>query len=191
MDKYIHIYGAEDSAAEQIRKIADISEEDSYRILYYLMNHSDILGAGEFTAVEETKRLGRGIACFGGRVHINVKATTLVLCALLLDITFTRGVSAALLSLAGIPGQAVVKISEIEGEKCVVRELLRAENRMVQADLFAKFSGQCVNNDFSECKYKKGETCCCKSVHTEEILKKLENKHIVIKTPYGKYRYVF
>ena len=191
MDTYIKIYGTEDEVSNQLMQKTDLQEDDTFRLLYFLIHHPDILTPEESVALVPDEIAPQGMTFASEKYYINIKVTTLVLCALFLDITLTLGAASALLSLAGISGKAMIKLSDTKGEKCILRELLRRKNRMGNSRMLEAFSGNCVNHDIPNCKYRRASACGCTPAQVEDILKQLEKNSIITKTDYENYKYSF
>lgn len=109
--------------------------------------------------------------------NINIKALSLVTIALLLDIKLTLGFASAILSVIGFNNQAIARIDVSEGEKCLILEAMRANNRIIDENVFAVCNSQCVHNDL-KCKYQDGDKCTMKKDDIKRVLNELCNKNI-------------
>ena len=118
---------------------------------------------------------------------MNLKISTLLIAALLLDIHFTGGMAQLFLTMVGIDGRAIVKFSEYNGEKCILKELLRTSTKSASPELLIKFGGECCNNDLC-CQYKSENKCTCTSQKVAEILDGLA-KHNILKKEGVNYKY--
>ena len=72
--------------------------------------------------------------------YINLKATTITLIALVLDITVTQGFANAILALTGVNLHAITRLSN--NEKCFVMEALKNKSGELNSSIFY----QCRDN---------------------------------------------
>ncbi len=93
-------------------------------------------------------------------VHINIKPITLTIIALILDSRgMLNGFASASLALLGFNNRAFVKISEYEGEMCVLIEICHSNNCRAQLDVLCNiYQKECINNHLN-CKYRSGTVC--------------------------------
>ncbi len=119
--------------------------------------------------------------------NINLKASTISIIALILDITLTRGIISAGLAFTGFNTHCLVKLDEHQGEKCLVIESLRAKKDFVDSSILNKYEGKCANYSL-ECKYKNDCNCTIKNNEVEEILSELCSKNVFVKKG-NKYKY--
>lgn len=191
MGKYVEFEGTEDEIAERFAEQIGLREDDAYRMLYYLLNNTDMLGDEEEVSIRYSKDRfqGKGMSFANEEYHIGIKTTTIVICALLLDITLTKGAASSLLSLAGVTAKGIAKLDDYEGQKCILRETLRVKDRVGNAHILEKFHGECCNNDIAQCKYRKAAECICRQEQVEKIFEGLADQHIFVKDGYGNYRY--
>lgn len=109
--------------------------------------------------------------------NINIKATTLVAIALLLDIKLTVGFASTTLAVLGFNSQTIVRIDVSEGEKCLILEAMHSKNRIINEDVFSVCNSECVHNDL-RCKYQNEDKCTIKKDDIRKILNKLCDKNI-------------
>lgn len=123
-------------------------------------------------------------------IYINLKASTIVLLALLFDINVTNGIENFVLAATGVNIRSIAKIDEAEGEKCVLLEVYRKEDHQADPDIFRPVCGkECINNDMN-CKYRCMGVCTIDQERVKEILVNLSNKNVLTKRNDG-FRYNF
>lgn len=190
MDR-IEICGTETEVYEKIHKLGFNSNDEIERILVFLKSNSDLLAVDEKiekrTVVPETPHGAFGFIIMRNNLYVNLKTSTLLIAALLLDIHFTGGMAQLFLTMVGIDGRAIVKFSEYNGEKCILKELLRTSTKSASSDLLIKFGGECCNNNLS-CKYKSENKCTCTPQKVADILDGLA-KHNILKKEGVIYKY--
>ncbi len=189
MNPYMQVKGTDDSISEQIQEQLGISEEAALRVFYYMVNNQDILSKDEFIKILPRKGISSGLTFFNEKYYVNVKIATLLICALLLDIKFTSGVAATIISLAGIPTKSILKLNEKDGQKCILRETLKLKGKTADKYILEKFKGECPNNNLSTCKYRNGMRCSCSPELVEEILASLADNNVFIKDGYDRFKY--
>jgi len=105
-------------------------------------------------------------------VNINIKAVTLSVLALLLDIDITKGFLSGFLALSGFNNKAFAKLNESAGEKCLLIEICSKEKSEADVHNFGYFCGkECVNNNL-KCKYRAEGKCLMK---IQEAIEKCNN----------------
>lgn len=190
MEKYIQLKGSDEAISEQLQKQMGLSRTEALRIFYYLANNDDILDNDECVTSQHGMGGVSGVMSPNGKYYLNVKITTIAICALLLDIKLTDGIIGMVLPLVGITSRIVFyKLSEKEGQKCILKEILRSKNKTGNKYMLEKFGAECVNNDLADCKYRQGTECSCASVQVEEILTTLENENVLRRDEGGGFRY--
>ncbi len=120
--------------------------------------------------------------------NINLKAASIAIIAVIVDITLTKGFFRLPLDFAGFKSHAVVTLDEREGEKCLVLEILRAESRIIDETVLPLSSGECINNHL-HCKYRMDGQCKIQKDDVCKILIKLCDKNVIREKGYGKYQY--
>lgn len=190
MEKYVSFIGTEDEIAEQFVEKIGLQDDDAYRMLYYILSNTDMLGNDEEITIGYTKYSSRrGITFAEEEYHISIKITTIVICALLLDITLTKGAASSLLSLSGVTTRGVAKLDDYKGQKCILRETLRTKDKVGNSHILEKFHGECCNNDIAQCKYRKGVNCICCQEEVEKVFEGLADNQVFVKDKNGDYRY--
>ena len=115
---------------------------------------------------------------YSNRIYINLKASTIALLAILLDIKVTDGIANFVLAATGIDLRRVVKLDESEGEKCVLLEVYRKENHQANPDIFKQVCGkECINNDMN-CKYRRNVVCAMDQERVKVIFESLHAKNV-------------
>ena len=115
------------------------------------------------------------------RIYINLKASTIALIALLLNINVTDGITNFVLAATGINLSLIGKLDEAEGEKCVLLEVYRKENHQADPDIFNQICGkECINNDMN-CKYRRNGVCTIDQEGVKEILDNLNDMKVLAK----------
>lgn len=189
MNEYLRLEGLEDAVLQQISERMEISDDNATRVLFYLINNQKLLGNDESIVISKAKPKIMGMTVANEKYYINLKITTLAICALLLDIKLTKGLMSSVFSLAGIPTKAFVKLDEREGQKCILREVLMSENKMGDVRILNKFHGQCCNNDLCSCRYRSEGYCTCQPEAVEKIFQELEKNNVFRKDGAGYYHY--
>lgn len=189
MDKYLKFTGNEDEVARELSFKTGIKENDSYKIFYFILNNPNILLKDEFIKCDVKKINSFGMTFSSGKYYINVKITTIVVCAFILDISFTQGIVSTILSLTGIPTQAFVKLNGFNGERCILREVLKSKNKVCNATLLKNFLGKCVNNDIINCIYREEDNCTCSIEDVKGILNNFDKLNILKKDFNNNYHY--
>ena len=109
--------------------------------------------------------------------YINIKITTIVIVASILDITLTKGVISTILNMCGFSSTSIVKLDERNGEKCIVKETLLSENKTGYPSILRRFAGECCNNDMN-CRFKNGAFCSCTEQDIIIIYQRLAEKNL-------------
>lgn len=119
--------------------------------------------------------------------YINLKYSTIMIAALLLDIKYTKGFSTLALNLSKVNTPHIIKIDEKNGEKCILKETLSLKNKTGTNTLLLPFHGECCNNNYT-CKFRNIDKCGCTKENIDEIYKQLTSKG-VFKKEGNKYIY--
>lgn len=181
--EFFKVEGSQSAIYTEIAKFGlDI---ESSRILFdYVEKNQWLLGDNESIALSlKFPSFPSGTVGFmmpNYSYYVNLRIATVVIAALLLDINLTKGAAATFLALKGFSSTAITQLSEIEGEKCIVKETLRTKDRIGQIDILLPFHGECCNNDL-ECKYRRGEKCCCSEHDIFEIYSRLSERNMFTK----------
>lgn len=162
--------------------------EDAERLLDYLFQNREFLGKDEEIDNEEPTEDFMGLTVCDNSYYVNVKTTTIVILATLLDICLTKGFASVALSLFGVYPTAFARIEEKSGEKCILKEILTRKQKMGNLQILEHNNGKCCN-PFSCCKYRKGEECSCTGDDIILIYEKLSEKNVLKKSEEHVYFY--
>lgn len=114
-------------------------------------------------------------------LYVNIKVSTIVLIALVLDIEITKGVANAILTATGFNANSIIKLNEKAGEKCVLLEIYRKQYHEAGIEIFDCICGkECVNNDL-KCKYRDQGICTMSKKEVINILEEMVNKNVFSK----------
>lgn len=154
---------------------------DAEQLVTFLEHNKELLCSNEkIETTIETPKSSPGmmsLIIMRKNLYINLKATTLLICALLLDIHITKGFAQLLITMAGIDGHAITAFSEKNGEKCIIKETLRTKDKTGYPGILSKFEGECCNNHFN-CKYRIDNKCYCTQDNIKEIFDNLESSNM-------------
>lgn len=120
--------------------------------------------------------------------NIKISALTVVILATILDVKLTKGVMLAGLSAMGFNNQALSRIDERNGEKCLLLEMLRTKSRTITEFVLPPINNECFNNDLC-CKYRIENQCKIKKEDVHKILLSLCQKNVIKECENGKYKY--
>jgi hypothetical protein len=179
---------------------AFMAKDETPRFISKFRDFNKILGEGEFIdknlTILDPPNMQSNMMQFllpsmdyETNYNINIKAATLTIIALLLDINLTLGASSAILALTGFNSQAIVKIDISEGEKCIILEAMQSKGRLISDKIFKMCNSECVHNDL-KCKYQSEGKCTIEKEDIYRILDELCNKNIFRKFE-GSYKYNF
>lgn len=114
-------------------------------------------------------------------LNINLKASTIALIALILDIEVTNGIASFILAATGVDMRLITKLDEEMGEKCVLVEVYKKENHKAKSNILNQIYGkECINNDMN-CKFRVQGICTIEQENVKEILDDLNNKNVLTK----------
>lgn len=126
-----------------------------------------------------------------GKYYISIKKTSLAILCYLLDVTIDAGDIFTLLSTLGLLAPAVQRLSDYDGERCIIVEIVNCKSKIVTSSLLDKYSHLC-NKPYMNCKFKKynddRRSCICSHKNINEILAKLSKLKILTQTSEG-YKY--
>lgn len=174
-----------------------LTDKDAQTLASHISDYHDVLDAEEIIDVighgikKQTEQENGLLSLLleNYEININIKALSLMMIALLLDIKLTLGLASTSLALLGVNGQAIVKVTADEGEICLIREALLRDNRIIDISVLPTRSSECVNYDL-QCKFRRDGKCTICAKDTEEILDRLSDKNIFTKIKkYYKYNY--
>lgn len=111
------------------------------------------------------------------KYYINLKLTTIWVAAHLANTKLRLSdIGIPLIDLwlnqLGIPLPKLTKLSELFGEKCIVRETMLRNEKVGTSDILLPFKGKCCNNDL-KCRFRDGDNCCCTPDDVLEIFEEL------------------
>lgn len=195
-ERVFEIAGTKEEAVLGLCNLGIEEMEAGERILDYLAQNSEFLSDEEHIS-EKSSFVGENddmeymsMLFSDTQYYVSLKITTIVLVALLLDIRITKGLAAAALSLAGIPsGTVFAHIDEHNGEKCILKEILRRKSKDGNRYLLDSYDGKCVY-PVSCCRFRNGENCDCTNGDVKHILEVLREKN-VLKTSSEEGHYVY
>ena len=157
------------------------------KILNYVKEHKDILGDDEYLNIENPKLPHgfSGIIMMEEKYSINIKKSTIVILAFILDLAFSKGIISLGLGLAGFSSQTLHKIED--EEKCLIADILIGKKR--NASEFDYYNNECVQNDIL-CSYRDDGVCKRPAEVINEQIKRLMDLKI-IKRRGGYYKQTF
>lgn len=178
MQNYFVSKGSVDTICEDIIKNTGFNRENAKAIFDYLVKNKEKLHLADdekITSSFEFPSFSPGTIGFMTPKYnysINIKKTTIIIVALILDIAFTKGIISTLLNMFGLSGICITKLSEANGEKCIVKETVFSENKTGNADILNAFDGECCNCDMN-CNYRRGDRCTCSRDNIIDIYQRL------------------
>lgn len=144
-----------------------ISPEDAEKVFDYLKTAYQE-NTAEFGCISQGTDSGRGLVFGDGQYYINLPKSVLMVIALILDITLTKGIVSGVCGMLGVQMQSFYHINQHKGETCLLRECLR-NDKMADSDEYSHLTGkECINNDL-KCQFRNGAGQC--SIQ-KKILKK-------------------
>lgn len=166
MDSIVKM-GTCEKIEESIEAELSISRTDAKKIFDYLATTYQE-NTSEFGCVSS---LGQELVFGEGQYYINLSKSVVMIIALLLDITLTKGIVSGICAMLGIQSQVFHNMNQHKGEVCLLREYMR-NNNILSAEGFQYLMGkECINIDL-ECKYRNTEGRCC--IQEADIKKILE-----------------
>lgn len=168
MDNIMKI-GTREKIEKSIASALFISQKNAEQVFDYLsITYRE--NASEFGCINQSTSLGQELVFGEGQYYINLPKSIVVVMALLLDITLTKGIISGVCGMLGIQTQVFYNMDQHKGEVCLLREYLR-NKKIVDADRYLYLVGkECINNDL-ECKYCNRESkCCIQQADIERIL---------------------
>jgi len=116
--------------------------------------------------------------------NINIKRTTFIITAAILDALMTRGLLTAFLSLLGVVKQAIGKINPKEGEYCVLLKAKHLKDNKFDINPKMVYSNmkdnECMIPKIS-CKFMKDNSCEITEFFANKIFSSLEEKGAIEK----------
>ncbi len=166
------------------KKIADFGLNntcDAEQIITFLQHNKELLSSEEkIETTIEMPKSSPGVMNFTimkENLYINLKTSTILMAALMLDIHITKGLAQLLIMMTGINGRSIATFSEESGEKCVIKETLRTKNKIGHPNLLTDFQGECCNYNLN-CKYRSDDKCCCTPDKIKEIFDELVSRNM-------------
>lgn len=159
----------------ELTRLGFESQSDAERVLTFLSENQTMLKENEVIRkyqIEATE-IPQGMIGFlimEQNIFINLKITTILLAALLLDINLTDGFASLIVGMLGIPQNVIVKFNEDDGEKCIIHEAMN--EKTISVNVLHRFNGECYNNQY-KCKYNTNGKCTCTDEKIKEILDNL------------------
>ena len=116
--------------------------------------------------------------------NINIKRTTLVMAAAILDAFMTKGLLTAFLSLLGVMKQAIGKLDPKKGEYCVLIKAKHLKDKKFEINPKAVYSDmknkECMLPKIN-CKFMKDNICKITELSIRDIFFSLEEKGAIEK----------
>lgn len=177
MDNVVKI-GSCEKIKECIESELSISPTDAERVFCYLETVYQE-NSKEFGCINRRTASDQELVFGGGQYYINLPKSILMVIALLLDITLTKGVVSGLCNMLGIQTQSFYHLNQHKGEACLLRECLRRHNTLDPEGYYGLIGNECINNDLA-CRYRKDEgRCCIQKADIEEILTHFRETQII------------
>jgi hypothetical protein len=108
------------------------------------------------TAKDGTDSLGLLIG--GANYYINLKKTTLILLAFMMDLKLTKGALLLMLNLKGINFATIQKLGADNGEKCIVCELIHRKEKLNDVGTLLFGRPSCINHHML-CRFRNEDRC--------------------------------
>lgn len=178
-NKYFMIDGNKKDAILALHNCGIEKLEDAEKLLDYLYQYKKFMSNDEFIEFEDDMAYSKtmSLTFSDSSYYVNLKTTTIVIIATLLDISLTKGFASVALSLFGNSSTAFVRIEETNGEKCILKETLSEKQKIGSANILKKYKGHCCY-PVSNCKYRNNEECKCMENDIIYIYEKLCEKNI-------------
>ena len=114
---------------------------------------------------------------FSSDYFINIKATTLLIIGIVLDLQLNFGPFLTILGAVGLNLNAITKLSQYEGEKCLVIESIKDITHKITSSILTKYKRKCANPKL-KCKYYETGKCRVMIKEIEQILNDLSSKNV-------------
>ena len=158
----------------ELTRLGFESKNDAERVVTFLDEHRNMLKENEdikpYQIAPKSTPGMIGFIVMEKNLFINLKITTILLAALLLDIKITDGLASLIVGMIGIPQNVIVKFNEEDGQKCIIHEAINSKT--ISANVLHRFNGECCNNQY-KCKYNINGKCTCTEEKVKEILDNL------------------
>lgn len=177
MDNIVKV-GSHEKIKECIISELSISPVDAEKILDYLESAYQE-NTDEFGRINQSTDSGQGLVFGSGQYYINLPKSVLMVIALILDITLTKGIVSGICGMLGVQAQSFYHINQHKGETCLLRECLR-NNNTADSDGYSYLMGnECINNDL-KCQYRNEDgQCCIQKTDIEEVLTHFKEAQII------------
>lgn len=168
----IELCGSQNEVYKKIANLGLNNSCDAEQIVTFLEHNKELLCSDE--KIETSMEIPKSspsmmsMVIMRKNLYVNLKVSTILIVALLLDIHMTEGFAQLLIAMMGVGSQAIVAFSEENGEKCIIKETLKTQDKTGHPSILSKFRGECCNNNFN-CKYRIDGTCCCTPDKIKEI----------------------
>lgn len=176
MDNAVKI-GSSEKIKEYIVSELSICPADAQKVFNYLMiSYQE--NASEFGRIDQNTDSGQALVVGGGQYYINLPKSILMVIALILDITLTKGIISGISSMLGVQTQSFYHINQHKGETCILREYLR--NKTANSERYCHLRGnECINNDL-DCQFRnENGKCCIQNKDIEEVLSHFKEVKII------------
>lgn len=183
--------GNQEELADVLSQMMDI--DDAKTLSWELEKYQNFVDEDEIIQVQ--KRVADFVPGYVSYLHeeweynINLKALSLAEIALLFDIRLDIGIVSSVLAIIGGNGQAIVKVSVEDAEKCLIREAILRKPHIIDKEVFAGTNSECVHNNYN-CKYKEDGVCKISERDIVEVLDGLSQKNVFTKIR-NQYKYNF
>jgi len=156
----------------KISNILSIKPHES-ELIFDFMKKTSLLHKQETTNSDNENNL----IVAEGLYYINVKITTLIIIAFLMDMKLSNGLAGLIHQISGQPSNSVTKLQPGSGELCIIKEALRSTKKFVNKDILSSNNYECINNDIP-CLFRYSVNCSCNSDEVYKILQKLADNNI-------------
>ena len=165
-----------------------MNKNDAIKFLKEIHNYTYLFNQGEsFKKEKINENDDYGWFSSGWNYYINIKKTTMLIIGLILDILFTKGFTSLFLNFNGID---IIPLQKLKSyEKCILKEIVLSKGKLSSPDDFLDKDRICVNNDITQCCYRKYNSECALNKETlnfnidslisKKILRKEEKRYII------------
>ncbi len=183
--EYLTLKNAE--FVEVMRQLNEITTSGNLvrKVFDFINVHKQILTSEEYFYENTTMpRMPPGVIgmmVMKSKYSINMKISTILILALLIDSQLVLPIASNFLGFIGYSTKVIEKIQD--NERCIIIDILLGGKKTYQE--FNYYKNECILNDIN-CPYRKEYVCDRKIDVIKDIIKKLEEK-IIIKHVNGKY----
>ena len=177
MDNIVKV-GSYEKIKECIISELSISPADAGKVFDFL-EAAYKENAAEFGRIDQSTASGQRLVFGSGQYYINLPKCVLMVIALILDITLTKGIITGICGMLGVQTQSFYHINQHKGGACLLRECL-SNNNATDTDGYSYLTGnECINNDL-ECQYRnENEQCCIQKTDIEKVLTHFKELQII------------